>query len=182
MKKFLLIVSIVIVAGGIVAGCSMGKQSSNSNRSSTSKGLKDEVKVTVNEAVDVYEKKFPGINVLSVELKEEMGKPLYIIEGADDTTEYQLNINAVNKKIKQKSEEPVDEDDLNEVKTKKLDIDKVISLKKADQIAEKETNGGQGSEFKLEKEHGTNIWEVSVKDREIIINAETGKVVKVDDD
>lgn len=183
MKKYLFAMSAVILTMGLATGCSVGNTTNGSSEKvSTTKSLKNQAKITVRDATDIYQQTFPETDIISVELKKTLGKPIYTIEGADSTTEYQLDINAINKKIKQKSEEPLDEDDINEAKTKKIDFDQVISLKKAAQIAENKVENGQSTEFKLEKEHEITTWEVKVKDTEVTINAKTGKVIKTEDD
>lgn len=183
MKKYLLGVSLLLLAGGMLVGCSSkSKTSSSSGNASSSQTLTEKTKITVNDAVNIYQKNFPNTNIISVELEKHLGKPVYIIEGADKTTEYQLNIDAVSKKIKQKSEQPLDEDDINEAQTEKLDFDNVISLNKAHNIAKKAAKSGQGTEFKLEKDHDVTTWEVKINGKEVTINAQNGKVLKIEND
>lgn len=183
MKKYLLGISVLLLAGGLMAGCSSeNKVNNNSENAPTTKSLKDTTKITVNEAVAIYQKHFPKTNVVSVELEKHLGKPIYIVEGADSTTEYQLNINAANKKIRQKSQEPLDEDDMNEAQTKKLDFKNVISLEKANNLASKAAKGGQGTEFKLEKDHDITTWEVNINGKEVTLDAQNGKVLKIEND
>lgn len=183
MKKYLLGMSVLLLlTGGLMTGCSSNKTNNNSVNTPTAKTLTDTTKISVNEAVDIYQKNFPNASVVSIELEKHLGKPLYIIEGADSTTEYQLNIDATNKKVKQKSEEPLDEDDMNEAQTEKLDLRDVISLDKAHNIAKKAAKGGQGTEFKLEKEHGVTTWEININGKEVKIDAQSGKVLEVEND
>ncbi|CAJ1181437.1 lipoprotein [Companilactobacillus crustorum] len=187
MKKYLLGLSMILLMGGIVVGCSStNNMTDNSEKSSATKVLKDSTKITTNEAVEIYQKTFPNTDVVSIELEKSLGKPVYTIIGGDKTTEYQLDINAVSKKIKQKSEEPLDEDDMNDSQTKKLDLDNVISLEKAARIAEKAAKDGQSTDFKLEKDDGIAIWEVRVKsdqsDKEIKINAQKGTIIKIENE
>src|SRR5699024_6723942 len=175
---------VLLLMTGVIVGCS--NESNGSSNSSTNSELVETTKVSVNEAIKVYQKNFPKADIVSIELEKHLGKPVYTIEGADKTTEYQLNINAINKKIKQKSEEPLDEEDRSEAKTEKLNLKKIISLKKAAQIAQKATKGGKATEFKLEQNLGVTFWEVKVVDgsteTEVQIHAQKGKVLKTEKD
>lgn len=184
MKKYFWGIVLLLMAG-VVVGCSNGN-SSNDSSGTTANELKDETKVSVNEAIKIYQKNFPKANIISIELEKHLGKPIYTIEGADKTTEYQLNINATNKKVKQKSEEPLDEDDCSEAKNEKLNLNNLISLNKAAQIAKKAAKGGKATEFKLEQDLGVTFWEVKVVDgnseTEVQIHAQNGKVLKTEKD
>lgn len=184
MKKYFLGIVLLLMTG-VIVGCSNGSNSSDNNSATTSE-LKDETKVSVNEAIKLYQKNFPKADIISIELEKYLGKPVYTIEGADKTTEYQLNINAINKKVKQKSEEPLDEEDRSEAKTEKLDLNNLITLNKAAQIAKKAAKGGKATEFKLEQKLGVTFWEVKVVDghteTEVQIDAQKGKVLKTEKD
>jgi uncharacterized membrane protein YkoI len=184
MKKYFWGIVLLLMTG-VIVGCSNGSNSSDNNSAANSE-LVEKTKVSVNEAIKVYQKNFPKADIVSIELEKHLGKPVYTIEGADKTTEYQLNINAINKKIKQKSEEPLDEEDRSEAKTEKLNLKKVISLKKAAQIAQKAAKGGKATEFKLEQDLGVTFWEVKVvngsSETEVQIHAQKGKVLKTEKD
>ena len=191
MKKYFWGIVLLLMTG-VIVGCSNGSNSSDNN-SATNSELVEKTKVSVNEAIKVYQKNFPKADIVSIELEKHLGKPVYTIEGADKTTEYQLNINAINKKIKQKSEEPLDEEDRSEAKTEKLNLKKIISLKKAAQIAQKAAQiaqkaakGGKATEFKLEQDLGVTFWEVKVvngnSETEVQIHAQKGKVLKTEKD
>ena len=183
MKKYFLGIVLLLMTG-VIVGCSNGSNSSDNNSATIE--LKDETKVSVNEAIKLYQKNFPKADIISIELEKHLGKPVYTIEGADKTTEYQLNINAINKKIKQKSEEPLDEEDRSEAKMEKLNLDNLITLNKASQIAKKAAKGGKATEFKLEQKLGVTFWEVKVvnghTETEVQIDAQKGKVLKTEKD
>ena len=157
MKKYFLGVVLLLMTG-VIVGCSNGSNSSDNNSTTTSE-LKDETKVSVNEAIKLYQKNFPKADIISI---------------------------AINKKIKQKSEEHLDEEDRSEAKTEKLNLDNLITLNKAAQIAKKAAKGGKATEFKLEQKLGVTFWEVKVvnghTETEVQIDAQKGKVLKTEKD
>ncbi|WP_010676508.1 PepSY domain-containing protein [Bacillus timonensis] len=61
-----------------------------------------------------------------------------------------------------------------------------VPFTKAKEIATQEVNGAQVEELELDRENGELVYEVELTgahdDAEVVINATTGKVVKVDDD
>ena len=67
-----------------------------------------------------------------------------------------------------------------------LDLDKAISRKQANKIAEKAAKKGQGQSWTLENDNGTPVWDVEVvngqKSTEVKVNAQNKKVISVEAD
>jgi Predicted membrane protein len=187
MRKRFLQITVAIFMFVLLVGCSTNNTKNASDKLSSSKVLKNTIKVSADDAIKVYQKKYPKTDITSLELEKSFRGPVYKVEGIDELREYQVTINAKNKKIIQNSEEELDEEDQNETtrKNESLDLDKLISVKKAASIAENAAKG-DSTEFNLEKDLGTTYWEVKVKngsqEKEVKIDAQSGKVLKVESD
>lgn len=187
MKKRFLTITVAIFMFVLLVGCSTNGADSASNKTKSEKVLKNTIKVSANDAINIYQKKYPKTDITSLELEKSFRGPVYKVEGIDELREYQVTINAKNKKIIQNFEEELDEEDQNETtrKNESLDLNKLISVKKAATIAENAAKG-DSTEFNLEKDLGTTYWEVKVKngshEKEVKINAQSGKVLKVEND
>ncbi|WP_334332307.1 PepSY domain-containing protein [Companilactobacillus sp. HBUAS59544] len=187
MKKIMGFITIMLSI--LLVGCSTNSTSSSTqSKSNSSKVLKNQIKVSANDAIKLYQKTYPKTSVTSLELEKSYRGPVYKIEGIDEQKEYQLNINARNKKILQNSQEELDEDDQDDAsrKSETLDVDDLISIKKAAKIAEDKIGGGVSTEFSLDKDLGKTYWEVTVKknstEKSVKINAQTGKILEVEND
>ena len=185
MKKIVGFITIMLSI--LLVGCSTNSASnSTQSKSNSSKVLKNEIKVSADGAIKLYQKTYPKTSITSLELEKSYRGPVYKIEGIDEQKEYQLNINARNKKISQNSQEELDEEDQDDAsrKAETLDVDNLISIKKAAQIAEKKVGGGTSTEFSLDKDLGKTYWEVTVKkdgnEHNVKINSQTGKVLEVE--
>ncbi|MQS98614.1 hypothetical protein FHL05_12205 [Lactobacillus halodurans] len=92
------------------------------------------------------------------------------------------------KKILRKKTENLDDDEQNGQARKddKVKLDKLLSLNKITKIAEKKLKNSQAKEFSLEQELGVTYWEVNVKhgskEKEVKINAITGKILNTEND
>lgn len=187
MRKRFLQITVAIFMFVLLVGCSTNNTKNASDKVSSSKVLKNTIKVSADDAIKIYQKKYPKTDITSLELEKSFRGPVYKVEGIDELREYQVTINAKNKKIIQNSEEELDEEDQNEItrKNESLDLDKLISVKKAASIAENAAKG-DSIEFNLEKDLGTTYWEVKVKngsqEKEVKIDAQSGKVLKVESD
>lgn len=188
MKKRVIGFGVAIFISILLGGCSNKANNAESSSVKSSKTLISKTKVSANDAIKVYQKTYPDTSVTSLELEKSLRGPVYKVEGIDDQKEYQVNINAKNKKILQNSQEELDEDDQNESdrKADTLDLSNLISVKKAARIAEKKVKGGKSTEFSLDKDLGTTYWDVTVKkgsqEKNIKINANNGKVLQVEND
>lgn len=180
MKKLLLSLTIGLLSIGIMTGCST--QHSASGQAPTKTTLLKATKISTQDAVDIYQKKFPNAEISSIELKKHFGTPTYSIEGFDKKNEYELNVNATNKKVVHQSNEAIDHDDYQELQAERIDLNEVVSLDKAVRIAESKVKSSQSTELKLESEDGLITWEIKAKHKEITINAKTGEIIKVEND
>lgn len=185
---------------GLLAGCSSNNQdaASSSSSSETSSSevsktsqksvLDDKVKVSVNQAIQVYQDAYPDTDITSIELDSTLGKYYYEVEGVDDDNEYSLRVNASDKAVSQKKQEQLDNDEDNGTKRSddKLNLNNLISVKRAANIAEKAAGSGNASEWSLDKDMDTTYWDVQVKDGskqvEVKVNAQTGKVLEKETD
>ncbi|WP_057881814.1 PepSY domain-containing protein [Companilactobacillus kimchiensis] len=186
MKKYLFSLGISLLTIFILTGCTSSNSTSNKSKPSGSTELVNNTKISVNKAAEIYQKEFSNAKMNSVELQQHLGKPIYTIEGFDNKYEYEMTINALNKKIIHKSHENLDQDDLVELQNEQLDLSKVISLNEAAKIAKKSAKTGKATEFQLKKEHGNTFWEVTIKnkssEKEITINALDGNITKIEND
>ncbi|KRL02176.1 hypothetical protein FC81_GL000939 [Liquorilactobacillus capillatus DSM 19910] len=188
---------------GLLAGCSSSNQNNDSSASSSKttsmKGdskveqksvFDNKVKVSVKEAIASYRDAYPNTDITSIELDTTLGKYYYEIEGVDNDKEYSLKVDALNKDISEKKQEQLDNDEKNGTKRNedKLNLDNLISVKKAATVAEKEAGSGRAVEWSLDKDMDTTYWEVKVKDGkgnqhvEVKVNAQTGKVLAKETD
>lgn len=189
LKKNLLTLGLLLLSVTILGGCSSNQASSNQTQTTTkSESLVDSTKVSLKSAISLYQKTYPDSDITSIELDKTVGKPVYEIEGVDDNKEYKLSINAKNKKILRKKTENLDDDEQNGQARKddKVKLDKLLSLNKITKIAEKKLKNSQAKEFSLEQELGVTYWEVNVKhgskEKEVKINAITGKILNTEND
>lgn len=141
-------------------------------------------KIKINEktAVKKFNKQFKNVKVDEIQLETKGNKFVYEISGSDNQKEYSAHVNAKSGKVTNAHSEPVDNGD----QKTHLDLDKLISRKKANQIAEKAAKNGKGQSWTLENENGTPVWEVEVvnghKSTDVKINAQSKEVLNVEQD
>lgn len=200
MKKTMTLVGTSLVLLGLLAGCGASNskekvsnqveqaadssavvQSDKTTKSKNdNKGIK-EVKVSVTDAIEVYQAKYPNTDITSIELESDFGKYRYQVEGVDDNTEYSLKVDATSKEVSKEKTEKLDRDEQNGVKRKeeKLDLAELKSLEEITEIAEKEAGAGTAIEWNMDSDLGVTFWEVKVKDGhhevDVKVNAKTGE-------
>lgn len=163
------------------ASSSIVESSVSSTSSSTQN---EEIKVEVAKAIELFEKEYPKAAITSIDLDSSLGDYYYEVQGVDDTTEYEVRIQAVTGEVKKAREERLDTDEQNGVKKKEdaLDTKDILSIKETSTIAEKEAGKGTAKEWSLDKEMGVTYWEVKVvdghKDYEIKMNAKNGEILE----
>lgn len=198
MKKIMVFGLAVALLGG-VAGCSDTSDTAN-NSSSTSQTISQtkqtqasskgqiSFKVTVEEAIKTYQETYPDSDITSIELETSFGKYSYKIEGVDDEREYEVQVNADTKEISKDSAENLDSEDKAGVKRNadKLDLENLLSVERAAEIAAKKAGGGKAEEWQLDKELGTTYWEVKVvnghKETDVKLDAKSGEVLETEID
>lgn len=198
MKKIMVFGLAVALLGG-VAGCSDTSDTANSSSSTsqtisqtkpTQASSKDQTsfKVNVEEAIKTYQETYPDSDITSIELETSFGKYSYKIEGVDDEREYEVQVNADTKEVSKDSAENLDSEDKAGVKRNadKLDLENLLSVERAAEIAAKKAGGGKAEEWQLDKELGTTYWEVKVvnghKETDVKLDAKSGEVLETEID
>lgn len=194
MKKIAL--AIVLLSALTVAGCSRQgnnpppaeSKPANSSMSSDTNQSKVgivQLKVSTEDAIQRYRETYPDTDITSISLEYKLGRPIYQIEGVDDTKEYELTINADTNDILQQKDENLDHDDQNKRQEEALQLDGILN---ADKIAEIAHSNARGSvvEMELTKDLGTTYWEVKLEDgkleTELKIDAQTGNILEKEQD
>ncbi|EQM55229.1 hypothetical protein N692_00995 [Lactiplantibacillus plantarum EGD-AQ4] len=186
-------VGLVLLSVILLAGCGTqqsekdqaASQSSQSQSSST-KNVTDTTKVSLNAAIKTFQQQYPDASLTSIELEDQLGRPVYTLEGVGGTQEHELQLNGRTGKVISKHSERLDQDDQAEAENDQLNLKKVISPSKAVAIAVHDRNGGYASELKLDKDNGKTYWEVQVhqgkQQVEIKIDAQEGSILKTEHD
>lgn len=162
------------------------RTSSESSRSqSDRRGAKVDVariSEDLEEAVASFEDQFPSAELTSIEVEAE-GDSRFEIEGEDDDKDYSLTL-ADDLAIVEKKEEVGSANDPKD----RFQLDQVISLEEATEIALKEARADQATQWELERDSdGKFYWKVDLRDGrqskgEVKIDAESGEVVAYDQD
>jgi len=184
MKKYLLSLMVMIFGIILLVGCTSRSQS---NKDSQQVSLTDNLQLSLDDAIKIYQKEYPNSDITSIELEKSLNRRIYRIEGVDDDKEYQANINTDNSKIIHQRTEQLDRDERNgQKRAEKINLEKLITIKKIAHIAEKEVSNGKAVEFSLEQDLGVTYWEVAVKnnstEKEVKVDAQKGTVLSVDKD
>jgi len=192
MKKNLTIWGIFLLTLLLLGGCASQSNSSSYGELQTAtkvsnKSLLASTKVSLEEVIDIFQRAYPQARITSIELGKHFRNPVYKIEGVDDTNEYDLTINAVDKKVIKQKHERLDQDDQNDLAGQdKVDLKGLLSLSEVSKIAEKELSGGKVAEFNLDQDLGVTYWEVTIKrgmaKKEVKINAQSGKIMEIEND
>lgn len=209
MKKIAYL-SIAIGTLGLLAGCqSNEKQDQSQNQSNTQtsqtqamkddhssttassvagKSVEGDLRVSVEEAIKTYQATYPDSDITSLELDTSFGAYYYKIEGVNDTTEFEIRVDGVTKKVEKEREEQLDRDEQNGVKRRedKIDIQNLLSIKKAAEIAVQQVGGGTATDWDLDKDLGITFWEVTVENNQqettVKMNAQTGEILETEVD
>lgn len=198
-----------LVLLGVLTGCTQnntnntevsGNDSSNTVTSATestnstantedsgTKSISEDLTVTLDEAIQVFQETHPDSDITSIELDTSFGNYFYKITGVDDTYEYELRIDGKTKEVSNQSQEKLDSDEQNGVaRQEKLDLTDLISIEKASAIAVNEIGSGEATDWDLDQEMSVTYWEVKVKDGlkdyQVKINAQTGAVIESEKD
>ena len=163
------------VASSSETTSSQATDSSSSSAAIANGGLPT---VTVEEAIQIFQDKYPDAAITSIDLDTSFGNYFYQVDGVDDTNEFELKIDAETKEL--------DADEQNGVKkdADQLDLTNLLSLEEISDIAVKEAGGGQATDWSLDKEMNVTYWEVKVEDgnkqTDVKINAQTGEVLETE--
>lgn len=164
MKKATLLISSVILLS-MMAGCgktednTMKQTSSETSQITSTSSIKGEdvsLKdiISVDEAIDIYTKAYPDTDITDLTLELSFGKYFYHIDGIDDDSEYEVTINGETKELSDEKTEKLDRDEQNGTKRQeeKLDLEHIISIDKASEIAVKQAGFGEATEWSLDRE------------------------------
>ena len=177
MKKVLIpVLAVAVLAGG-------GFTIANAQGQAA---LAKQAKITQDEAINAALEKVPG-TVGEVELEDEKGTIVYEIElVSTDGTEHEVEVDAQTGevlKVEADDDENEEEDSQNQdklAKQAKITEDEAINTAL-------EKVPGTVNEIELEVENGTVVYEIEVlstdgTEQEVIVDAQTGEVLKVEAD
>ena len=149
---------------------------------STAKSQKiTQTDVTADQAIKVFQDEHPKSDIGSLTLEKNHGKYSYEINGLNDNKEYELKIDAQNKKVSNKENETLDKVEQKGVKRKeeKINTKDLLTVKQAVKKAQKKVKSGNVTEISLDKDLGITYWKVefeqSDKEVSVNINAKNGK-------
>jgi len=193
MKKSLFSVGITLITLLLLGGCTSQSRSADRGQlqevsTSAKESLLGSTKVSLQEAVDIFQKAYPQTSITSIELSKHFRNPVYKIEGVDNTHEYELSLNAVNKKIVSQKKEQLDQDEQNDLarQNDELNLKDLVALSDIAKIAEKKLSGSKAIDFAMDHDLGITYWEVTVKHKmtkkEIKIDAQKGTVLEIEND
>ena len=186
-------IGLALLSVALLAGCgtrqsSQGKTTSQSTstQSSSTKSVTATTKVSLTAAIKKFQQQFPNASVTSIELEDQLGRPVYTLEGVGGTQEHELQLNGRTGKVISKKSEMLDQDDQADAERDRLNLNKVISPSKAVAIAVHDRTGGYASELKLDKDNDTTYWEVQVhqgkQQVDVKIDAYEGSILETEHD
>lgn len=137
--------------------------------------------VSLEEAVNIFNDAHPDAKIESIDLDNDDGRLHYDIDGFDSTNEYDTEIDATTKEIKENDvEKEKNRDD-------SLDFSAIIDPEKAIEIASRssEVEGLSPTGWKLEADDGKQTYTIEYErnnesDIEIKIDAKTEEVLEVE--
>lgn len=191
----------MVLLGGL-AGCSKNANevsissttnteqsiSRTSGTAESSSATDSALKVSVKDAISLYQQTYPNTDISSIDLEYSFGKYSYQIEGLDDQTEYGVLINGETQEVSKDREESLDTEEQNGVKRseEKLDLENILSIEEVASIAEKHAGSGKAIEWSLDQDMGITYWEVTVSegnnDVDVKIDAKSGKLLESEND
>ena len=121
----------------------------DSTPASTNQISQQKPSVSVAEAIEVFQKEFPDTDITSLDLDTSFGNFFYKIEGVNDLKEYEIKVDAATKKIREREEDDLDDDEKNGVKRQeeKLDLSNLLTVDEVTKIALEQTQGGQATDW-----------------------------------
>ncbi|MEK3855682.1 PepSY domain-containing protein [Cytobacillus sp. FSL H8-0458] len=180
MNKRFTVISLTgaLLLGGAVAA---GAADTNQNGSAGSKKEAVQDLITVEEAKKIALSEAEG-RVESIELERANGKQYYEIDIENGKEDFDIKVHALDGEVISINKERNDDDD-DDQSGKEVNGENIISEQKAIEIAEKEVNGTM-KEIEKDEDDGQILYEVELKtskgEADVDIDAETGKVLKVE--
>lgn len=149
---------------------------------SAAKASTSDIRLNEKAAVKKFNQKFSKAKIDEIQLEKQGQSYQYEISGFDNHKEYSARVNAKTGKVTRAHSEKLDNDDHKTA----IDLDKVISRKEANKLAEQAAKKGHGQSWTLENDNGTLTWDVEVvnghKSTEVKINAQNKKVISTEVD
>ena len=160
------------------------KDSSNASTPNTSTAMDiTNPTVSMTEAVNIFKEAHPDAKIESIDLDTDSGRLHYDIDGFDSSNEYETEIDATTKEIKENEVDTEREND------ESIDFSAVIDPAKAIEIASTraEVEGLTPTGWSLEADDGKQKYTVEYdqnddNDIEIKINAITEEILEVESD
>lgn len=140
------------------------------------------------DAVAVFQEKFPDTSITSISFDTSFGKWYYNIEGINETTEFELRIDPATGETSREEQQTLDKDEQNAAyrESEALDLEGVISIEEASQIALDAVGSGEVTDLDLERELSVTYWKVTIEDGrkefEVSIDARTKEVLTTERD
>lgn len=202
-KKQLMIFGLLSLSVSLFVGCtnnnetpqensvssntqSMESISSSEKEDTTGDSIANTKNIPIEEAISSYQKEYPDTDITSISFDTSFDKWYYDIEGINDTTEFELRIDALTGEVSRKKEEALDKDERNTAyrESKKLDLEGIISIDEASQLALKTIGAGEVTDLDLEKELNLTYWQVTIqegnKEHDVKIDAQTKDVLETE--
>lgn len=196
MKAKLILALLLSVS---LAGCSSNESSKNNDQNSqstsTSQSVKSTqtkstlstVKVSLVTAIKTYQQTFSNSDITGLSLEKELGRYQYEVEGVDDSKEHSLKLDANTGKILTKKSESLDADETNGAeRSEKVNLNKLISVKRAVELAQKKAQEMTATEISLDQETNQTYWDVQFehqgKETSVKLDSQTGRILDVEHD
>lgn len=184
MKKLSFLATLLLLFL-IATGCSSTTKKQTTSTSAQVESIVNKTNVSAEEAIRLFQAKYPNTVITALELEQSLGQPVYKLEGVDQQTEYEVKLNAKTKKFSDEHKETLDADDQNKQQEDQLNVQDLLSLKKAAAAAQKKVHGTP-VEFELDKEMNITYWNVTLQDGKkehaVKVNAQTGEVLEHETD
>lgn len=97
-KKYgigLALLTVVLLAGCGTRQSTQNKATSQStsSQSNSTKSVTAKTKVSLAAAIKKFQQQYPDASVTSIELEDQLGRPVYTLEGVGGTQEHELQLN-----------------------------------------------------------------------------------------
>lgn len=178
-KKF----AVISLAGAVLLGGAVAAGAADTNGIGSTGSKKEAAQdmITVEEAKKIALSEAEG-RVESIELERANGKQYYEIDIENGKEDFDIKVHALDGEVISINKERNDDDD-DDQSEKEGNRENVISEQKAIEIAEKEVNGTM-KEIEIDEDDGQILYEVELQtnkgEADVDIDAETGKVLKVE--
>lgn len=176
--RIIRLMAVAVLTTSAIGGVSLA----NTTTVSAAQAKTQDIKISQKSAVKKFNKEFKNAKIDEITLEAKGNKYQYEISGFDKQEEHSAVINAKTGKLSRAHSEKLDNDDQNTA----LDLNKTISRKTANKLAEREAKQGQGQKWTLENDNGQQVWDVEVVDgsqtTEVKVNALTKDIISSDVD